>query len=73
MTDTIDSLQRKVRRLSRALRRIRGSSCERVWGQGYACISDKWLSINAEHTADRWCNSCIAHDALRSVKRPRVA
>lgn len=61
MTDTIASLKRKVKRMSDALKYIRYEECEKTWGQGYACITDKSRSIERFE----WCDSCVAHNALK--------
>ncbi len=57
--------------MAHALRLIRAHKCERVTTRTrYACITDQHLRADAEYTADRWCNSCIAHHGLRYAEAP---
>lgn len=55
-----------------ALLLIREIRCEKTTNPVYACITDKSLRPDAEYTAERWCNSCIAHHGLRFSKHRNV-
>jgi len=56
--------------LSKALRMIRirrFNHCERYTSG--TCRGDRSLRRTAKYTADRWCDSCIATEALEKAAR----
>lgn len=49
-----------------ALKFIDTGQCERRWSKnsGYFCHTEKGWRRDAEYSDEKWCNSCIAHEAL---------
>lgn len=56
----------KVVVLSKALQIIRGKGCKRFISGN--CFRDPQLSRTSRYTANRWCVSCIAAEALETCK-----
>lgn len=50
--------------LLEALTLIRGEGCENYYLPIGACLTARPNGRLQEYTAERWCDSCIAHDAI---------
>lgn len=70
----LDMSRKEVAILADALEHIRGAGCENYLANigessfGH-CIRVRPNGKYAEFTAESWCNSCIAHEALEKVGR----
>jgi len=62
MTDVHRTEEERLRIARRALRLLAGKKCE-TYTVG-ECRNDKNRTKTAKYTAFRWCNACIARDAL---------
>ena len=66
--DTAVVLRSRIERMEAALRLIAGERCETYFSRPgdpdrYQC-ADSGRTRDAECLADRWCDACIAHEAL---------
>ena len=59
-----DTLRAENVRLREALTAINTGECERVTTGIGSCARHPEWNRWAEYTADKWCDSCIAHEAL---------
>lgn len=59
-TDT--TTEARIGRLRAALTLI-GTDCANYWG-GTNCVTNGGRTPDAQYGADRWCDQCIARDAL---------
>lgn len=60
--------EKSAKVLRAALRLIAGKSCH-SYTTGLGSCPEAGRRRNARYGADRWCDACIAHDALQRTKR----
>lgn len=62
------STEEKLRKARRALRLISigASKCENFWKDCTCATAGR--KKTAKYGGDRWCNTCIANDALRMTR-----